>query len=167
MNELGTEILQSIHIEVPRSSIDELTGILGDFVSRTGGLIIAEIIHSDETSEQINVLPVNGLYHNQSVATAREQLAGAVAQILKRGYTLTTDEVREILPHYGYSPNNPISFIVNSLGFREAVSGHEVDFGRHKYKGRVIYVDENLPENETDYEDTQARIRELNKRKSS
>lgn len=87
----------------------------------------------------------------------RGRLAHAIAEILKRGYTLTTDDLREIMPHYGYSPKST-TMVVHSPNFRKMVAANNVKMIARTYKHHEIYTDLYLPQDETDIADTKAKI---------
>src|SRR5687768_16800723 len=52
------------------------------------------------------------------------ELAKAIAEIIKQGYTLTNPELDQITPYYGYSSKTPASSVVGSPGFRKLVTAN-------------------------------------------
>jgi hypothetical protein len=88
----------------------------------------------------------------------RKAAARTIAEILKRGYTLLDEDLREILPHYGYSPKGPAHSSVGSTGFKKFLSSFGVELKLEWYKGKNIYFDNNLPVEETDIERTRSDV---------
>lgn len=95
---------------------------------------------------------------HHSANPQREKLGQAIAEIIKRGYTLTNPEIEAIIPHYGYK--NPASSVVGSPGFRKIVVANGARLVSQLYKHREIYLDGDLPQEETDIADTIAKIEE-------
>ena len=88
----------------------------------------------------------------------REQLGAALAETLRRGYTLLSRDIDGVLPFYGYSPRSLAVTVTDSPGFRGIVAKNGAKLIRHQYRNRIIYRDGNLPPDETDLEATKARI---------
>jgi GNAT superfamily N-acetyltransferase len=88
----------------------------------------------------------------------RAKLAHAVAEIIKRGYTLTAPEVREIQTHYGYSHTTNPDDIMFSPRFKSIVTAKGGKLGFDYHNNRSIYLDISLPREETDIEATKAAI---------
>lgn len=95
----------------------------------------------------------------------REKFGRAIAEIIKRGYTLTKSDVGEILPHYGFSTNSPASSIINSPNFRKIVAANGATMVEQMYKHRIIITDGNLLPEETDIANVKAKIDDLVKKR--
>ena len=112
----------------------------------------------DKKIEPPKEQPERNAADHHSANLQREKLGHAIAEIIKRGYTLTNPEIKAILPHYGYSESSPASSVVGSPGFRKFVEANGAKLTSTKHKNREIYLDGNLPLGETDIEDTIAKI---------
>jgi mannose-6-phosphate isomerase-like protein (cupin superfamily) len=97
---------------------------------------------------------------HHSAKFQREKLAHAIADIIKRGYTLTNPDIKAMLPYYGYSETTPAGSAVSSPNFRRFVEANGAKLTSRKHKNREIYLDSNLPIEETDIEATIARVEE-------
>lgn len=107
----------------------------------------------DETSKDIQTSSRNWHINPQRQAAAR-----TIAEILKRGYTLLDEDLREILPYYGYSPKGPAHSSVGSSVFKQFLSSFGVELKLEWYKGKNIYFDSNLPAEETDIARTRSKV---------
>jgi hypothetical protein len=87
----------------------------------------------------------------------RRQLCHAVAEILKRGYTLTTPELREIQTNYGYSSRTNPSDILMSLKFRQMLEIKGVELTSYNYK-QDIFMAAGLELDEKDIVETIGEI---------
>jgi mannose-6-phosphate isomerase-like protein (cupin superfamily) len=114
----------------------------------------------DKKIEPPKEYPERNPEDHHSAKPQREKLAHAIAEIIKRGYTLTNPDLEAIIPHYGYSDRSPASMIVGSPGFRRFVADNGAQLTSQHYKHREIYLDGNLPQEETDIADTIAKIEE-------
>lgn len=114
----------------------------------------------DKKIEPPKVQPERNPEDHHSAKPQREKLAHAIAEIIKRGYTLTNPDIEAIIPHYGYSNRSPASMVVGSPGFRKFVAANGAQLILQRYKHREIYLDGNLPQEETDIADTFAKIEE-------
>jgi mannose-6-phosphate isomerase-like protein (cupin superfamily) len=97
---------------------------------------------------------------HHSAKLEREKLAHAIAELLKRGYTLTNSDIKAIMPHYGYSERSPASSIIGSPNFIKIVDANGAKLSSRIYKNHEIYLDGNIPQSETDLADTIAKIEE-------
>jgi mannose-6-phosphate isomerase-like protein (cupin superfamily) len=112
----------------------------------------------DRTIEPPKVKPERNPEDHPSANPQRAKLAHAIAEIIKRGYTLTRPDIEAILPHYGYSDRNPANSIIGSPNFRKLVASKGAILTSQQHKHHEIYLDGNLPQEETDIADTIARI---------
>lgn len=92
---------------------------------------------------------------HHSAKLEREKLAHAIAEIIKRGYTLTHNDMKEIVPYYGY---NAGSRVLNSPNFRMMIAANGAWVVSEWYRNREIFRDGELPREETDIADTMAKI---------
>jgi mannose-6-phosphate isomerase-like protein (cupin superfamily) len=112
----------------------------------------------DKKIEPPKELPERNPADHHSAKLEREKLGHAIAEIIKRGYTLTRPDVEAIIPHYGYSGKSPASSVVGSPNFRKIVEANGARLVSRQYKHREIYLDGNLPQEETDIADTVDKI---------
>lgn len=65
-----------------------------------------------------------------------------------------------VIAYYDYSIKSPASSVVGSPSFRKFVEANGAKLVSQQYKHREIYLDGNLPQEETDIADTIAKIEE-------
>ncbi len=104
------------------------------------------------------VQPERNPEDHHSAKLEREKLGHAIAEIIKRGYTLTRPEIEAIIPYYGYSSRSTANSVVGSPNFRKIVGANGARLTEEQYKHRSIYLDGNLPKEETDIADTIDKI---------
>lgn len=107
----------------------------------------------------MDTIPQAELGHvNKNVNPEREAMGDALADILSMGYTLTTEDFKEITTHYGYSPNTSVNFIIGLPGFKAIASEKGIDISTVRYRGRLVYYNQKLSLDDTDIEHTMQRI---------
>jgi mannose-6-phosphate isomerase-like protein (cupin superfamily) len=112
----------------------------------------------DKLVESPKAEPEPTIEDDHSLKPQREKLGHAIAEIIKRGYTLTNKDLAAIIPHYGYSSKNQVGFIVSPASFRKIIEANGALLDWQTYKNREIYLDGNVPLAETDIADTHAKI---------
>ncbi len=126
--------------DIPHTEVDTTT------VHHLGG------IQSEEPLTQ------SGPDHH-SANPGRLRLGRVIAEIMRRGYTLTDPEVRQIMPAYGYPKNtSDASGFMCSPGLRKIIKANGVELLRESYKRKTIYRDGNLAREETDIDQAISKI---------
>lgn len=92
-------------------------------------------------------------------------LSHALGALLLRGYTLTNADIAKIMPYYNYRPDvSNVKQLIFSYDSQQAFAKQELRLTRTKYQGRTIYLDGNLPIEQTDIEITKAKIDDVKER---
>lgn len=106
-------------------------------------------VHMDATQSEEPLTTSRPDHH--SANPGRVQLGRVIAEIMRRGYTLTDPEVRQIMPVYGYpKKTSDASGFMCSPGLRKIIKANGVELLRESYKRKTIYRDGNLAREETD-----------------
>lgn len=84
----------------------------------------------------------------------------ALADILMRGYVLTSEDVDTIGTFYGFSEHGGTPHLTQMSG-REAMEAAGIDFTKDRYRGRYLFYDGSIPPEQTDREQVEIHLDEV------